>query len=136
MRMATKTSVATLMPIRNMNRAIKFYTKVLGAKLVSRAPGEMKDSWASVKLGTHDVWLISPEKREKRTLAYTTFVVTNIQRFVSRLQKGGAKFQAAEKMSKDTRVVGPIAYEPWGASAFFTDSEGNVLMVWQNMSGM
>jgi hypothetical protein len=35
-------------------------------------------------------------------------------------------------MSKETKVEGPIAYESFGASAFFKDSEGNLLMVWQN----
>ena len=134
--MAPKTTLATLMPIRNMDRAIKFYTKLLGGKLEYRGEGEMKDGFASLKVAGHEIWLISPEKREKRSLAYTTFVVANIKRFVSGLQKGGVKFQRALKMSKETRVDGPIAFEPWGASAFFTDSEGNLLMVWQNTSPM
>jgi len=130
--MAAKVRVATLMPIRDMDRAIDFYTKQLGAKLTMRGDGAMKDGWASLSLASHEVWLVAPEKREKRTLAYTTFVVTNIKSFVGGLVKKGVKFQKAEKMGPETKIDGPIAFSPWGASAFFKDSEGNVLMAWQD----
>jgi predicted enzyme related to lactoylglutathione lyase len=134
--MASDAQFVTLMPIRKMNRAVKFYTKVLGAKLLYRGQGEMKDGFASVKLASHEIWLVAPEKREKRNLAYSGLVVKNIKRFVSKLQGNGVKFQRATKMSKETRVEGPIAFESWGASAFFSDSEGNTLMVWQNDPSM
>lgn len=134
--MAAKPCVVTLMTVRNMNRAIKYYTKSLGARLVYRGRGEMRDFWASVKLLGHDVWLIRPAKWEKRTLAYTTLMVPNIKPFVSRLMRRGVKFQKAEAMSPDARIDGPIAFESYGASAFFKDSEGNLIMVWQNFPGM
>ena len=134
--MAAKATMATLVPIRNMDRAIKFYTKVLGAKLVTRMEGEMKDGFASLTLATHEIWLIAPEKREKRDLAYTAFLVKNIKGFVAGLQKNGVKFQPAQKMGSQTRVEGPIAFEPFGASAFFKDSEGNMFMAWQNSPSM
>ena len=44
-RMVSKVRVATLMPIKNMDRALKFYTKSLGAKLRTRGEGDMKDGW-------------------------------------------------------------------------------------------
>lgn len=130
--MAAKATVTTLMPIRNMDRAIRFYTKNLGGKLTARASGEMADGWASIRLHGHELWLIAPERREKRNLAYTTLLVRNIKGFVKGLKAKGVKFQAAQKFSKDTKVDGPIAIEPFGSSAFFKDSEGNLLMVWQN----
>jgi catechol 2,3-dioxygenase-like lactoylglutathione lyase family enzyme len=134
--MVSSTRLTTLMPIKDMSRAIKFYTKCLGAKVQYRGEGEMKDFFASLKLGNDEVWLIIPSKREKRTLAYTTFVVKNIKVFVNGLKRKGVKFQRAERISPDTKVEGPIAYESFGASAFFKDSEGNVLMVWQVGPGM
>jgi len=124
--------LATLIPIRDMTRAIKFYTKALGGKLRYRGEGEMKDSWAYVTLGKNDLWLITPQKREKRTLAYSTFLVKNIKAAVNELKRKGVKFQRAEKMGPDSRIEGPITYESFGASAFFKDSEGNVMMIWQN----
>jgi len=134
--MAAKASVVTLIPIRNMNRAIKFYTKQLGGKLEARGKGQMRDMWAGVNLWGHDLWMIQPSKREKRELAYTTFLVKNIKSFVKGLQKKGVKFQRAEHMEPDARIDGPIAFESFGASAFFKDPEGNLLMVWQNFPAM
>ena len=127
---------ATLIPIRDMDRAIKFYTGALGAKLMYRGEGEMKDYWASVKLGREEFWLITPQTREKRTLAYSTFLVKDIKAVVKELKKKGVKFQRAEKMSKESRLEGPIAHESFGSSAFFKDSEGNLLMIWQNIPPM
>jgi catechol 2,3-dioxygenase-like lactoylglutathione lyase family enzyme len=134
--MASGARLATLMPIRNMDRALKFYTRALGAKLNNRGRGEMRDYWASIQLADTEVWLTAPQKREKRTLAYTTFVVKNIKSFVAGLQKKGVKFQKAERMGPQTKLEGPIAYEPFGAAAFFKDPEGNLLMVWQNNPAM
>jgi predicted enzyme related to lactoylglutathione lyase len=128
--------LATLMPIRKMKRAIKFYVKVLGGKLEGQAPGEMKDSWASIKLGPNTIWLIAPEKREKRKLAYSTFLVKDIRATVKELKGRGVRFEKAARGSPQTKIEGPIAIEPFGAAAFFKDSEGNLLMVWQNFPAM
>lgn len=123
---------ATLIPIRDMDRALKFYTEALGGKLLYRGEGDMKDDWASVKLGNEEFWLITPSAREKRALSYSAFLVKDIKAVVDELKGRGVKFQRGEKMSKESRVEGPITYESFGASAFFKDSEGNLLMVWQN----
>lgn len=125
--------VATLVPVKDMDRAVKFYTASLGGKLLYRDKGAMKDMWASLKVGESEFWLIAPERREKRTLAYSTFVVKDIRAAVEDLKAKGVKFQRAEKMSKETKTEGPIAFEPYGASAFLKDTEGNLLMLWQNM---
>ncbi|MGC2288365.1 MAG: VOC family protein [Thermoplasmata archaeon] len=130
--MLSKAQLATLIPVTQMNRAIKFYTKALGAKLTYRGRGEMRDFWASLRLAQTEIWLITPQKREKRTLAYSTFLVKNIKATVKDLARKGVKFRRAEKMSPETKIDGPIAFESVGASAFFKDSEGNLLMIFQN----
>jgi len=130
--MLSTADYASLVPVRNMARAIKFYTETLGGKVTFRGEGDMKDSWALLELGKENFWLITPETWEKRTLSYSVFLVKNIKKVVEGLQEKGVKFQKAEKMSKDTRIEGPIAFESFGASAFFKDSEGNLLMIWQN----
>lgn len=124
--------MVTLVPIRNMKRALSFYTKVLGAKVGMRAPGDMKDHWASIRLGGSELWLITPAKWEKRTVAYSTFVVKDIRKVVKGLLKAKVKFDPAEDLGEEATTEGPIAFAPWGASAFFRDSEGNYLMLWQN----
>jgi len=116
-----------------MDRAVKFYTESLGGKLLHRMEGDMKDFWASVKVSGSEFWLVSPEEREKRELAYSVFMVDDIKGAVSELKGKGVKFNRGEKMGKDSRVEGPITYESSGASAFFKDSEGNLLMLYQGM---
>lgn len=122
---------ATLIPVRNMDRAVKFYTSTLGGELLQRMEGEMKDFWASVKVSGSELWLVSPEEREKTELAYSVFIVDDIKGVVAELKRKGVKFNRGEKMSKESRVEGPIAYDSTGATAFFKDSEGNLLMLFQ-----
>lgn len=124
--------LATLVPIRNMNRAIRFYTKALGGKLTARAPGRMRNMWASVNLAGADVWLVAPDRVERRTLAYSTLLVKNIRSTVRTFAKKGVRFQRAVRMGPESRVEGPIAFDSMGASAFFKDPEGNLLMLWQS----
>jgi predicted enzyme related to lactoylglutathione lyase len=128
--------LATLVTVKDMNRAIKFYTKSLGGKLRYRGEGAMKDTFASVKVGRSEFWLIVPDTREKRTLAYSTFLVKDVRSVVKDLRSRGVKFHRAERTSKETKVEGPIAFDAFGAEAFFADSEGNELMIWQNNPSM
>lgn len=127
-----KARMVTMVPVRKMSRAIRFYTKHLGGKLNYRGRGEMRDAWASVRVGHEEFWLVVPEARERRKLAYQGFLVGNIEKAVAELQRRGVKFDRAVRSSPATRIQGPIAYEPFGAAAFFKDSEGNLLMLWAN----
>ncbi|MGA2664611.1 MAG: VOC family protein [Nitrososphaerales archaeon] len=122
---------ATLVPVRDMDRAVKFYTETLGGKLLSRADREMKDFWASVRVSKAEFWLIAPPEKEKRELAYSAFLVKDIEAAVKDLKDKGVKFQRAEKNESTTKVAGPISYDPVGATAFFKDSEGNLLMLFK-----
>ena len=131
MTMFAKSSFATFVPIKNMNRAIRFYTEALGGKVVYRGEGDMKNMFAILKLAGTEFWLITPDSREKRTLAYSVFIVKNIASAVKELQGKGVKFEPAERNEQTKRVKGPIAYDDYGASAFFKDSEGNMQMIWQ-----
>lgn len=116
-----------------MDRAIKFYTKTLGGRLESRATGDMKDMWASIKIGEQSFWLGPRDpKLKKLDFAFSTFIVKDIRIEVKSLTSRGARFQRAEKMNGATKVEGPVAFSEFGASAFFNDSEGNLLMLWQN----
>jgi predicted enzyme related to lactoylglutathione lyase len=132
--MLSKSSFATLIVIRDMDRAIKFYTKTLGGKLQMRADGEMKDSWASIKFGQAEIWLVNPPgpKPKKLDLAFSTFIVKDVKKEVQDLKKKGVKFQKAEKMNDETVIDGAVATDEFGSTAFFNDSEGNLLMIWQS----
>lgn len=132
--MLPDSNFAALIPIKNMDRALEFYTRKLGAKLGMRGEGDMKDSWASVTMNKAELWLLQPEKQEKKELAYNVFIVKDIKETVDGLRKKRVRFQRAESMGPGTKIEGPIATTPWGAkSAFFKDSEGNLLMLWEQM---
>jgi len=130
------TELVQLVTVRNMTRALRFYTKTLGARLNMRGSGGMKNYWASIQLGGCQVWLVAPGKLEKRKLAYTTFVVTDIRSTVQELQRKKVKFERPDRVSSETRIEGPIAIERFGSAAYFKDSEGNLLMIWENPPGM
>jgi predicted enzyme related to lactoylglutathione lyase len=121
-----------LVTVKKMERAVKFYTEALGGKLLSKAEGDMADSFASIKVGKTEFWLIIPDTWEKRELAYSAFVVDDIKATVDALKSKGVRFSRAEKVTPDTKIDGPIARHKWGAEAFFKDSEGNQLMLWQS----
>jgi catechol 2,3-dioxygenase-like lactoylglutathione lyase family enzyme len=126
---------ATLVPVRNMDRAVKFYTESLGGKVLLRMEGDMKDFWASVSVSGSEFWLVSPEEKEKLKLAYSVFVVDDIKAGVADLKSKGVKFNRGEKVGKDSKVDGPITYDAgMGATAFFKDTEGNLLMLFQGMA--
>ena len=123
---------ATLLTVKSMDRAVKFYTDVLGGKVLMRDKGEMKDFFASLKVAGPEFWLISPQEREKVELAYSSIIVKDIRAVVAELKAKGVKFTRAERMNEKTKVEGPIAFdENMGSSAFFKDTEGNLLMLWQ-----
>lgn len=98
-----------------------------------RAPGDMKDMFASIKIGEKFFWLGPRDpKLKKLDFAFNTFIVKNIKKEVGELQRRGAKFQKADRSTRGSKVEGPIEFSDFGASAFFNDSEGNRLMIWQN----
>lgn len=121
---------ATLIAVKNMDRAVKFYTEVLGGRLTGRAKGDMKDFWASVRVAKSDLWLVSPDQKEKRELAYSVFLVDDIGAAVKELKERGVRFTRAEKMPGGT-VDGPVSHDNMGSVAFFKDTEGNLLMLFQ-----
>src|SRR5690348_14384565 len=100
----------TFVPIKNMDRAIKFYTEALGGKLTMKGEGDMEDSWASLKIGKANFWLIVPSEKEVRKLAYSSFLVKDIKATVADLKAKGVKFGRAEKATPDTKIEGPISY--------------------------
>jgi predicted enzyme related to lactoylglutathione lyase len=131
--MLSKADFATLVVVKNMDRALKFYTSKLGGKVSMRGNGDMKNMWASLKIGKEDFWLIrTPGSGAKKPdLAYSTFIVKDVKKEVQELRKKGVRFERAEKMTPETEIDGPVASDPYGATAFFKDSEGNLLMLWQ-----
>ena len=129
--LSDSSTFATLVPVRNMDRALKFYR---GARRkAAHAGGRGHEGLLGLgKVSKTEFWFVAPERREKRELAYTVFSVKNIREAVRDLKAKDVKFRRGEKMGRDAKVEGPISSDQYGATAFFKDSEGNLLMLWQN----
>ncbi len=90
--------------------------------------GFSKNRKPGVLLGPRD------PKLKKLDFAFSTFIVKDIKAEVLELRKRGVRFQRAERNPTTTEISGPIGYSEFGAGAFFNDTEGNLLMLWQDIS--
>lgn len=100
--------------VSNMDRAVRFYTDVLGMKLVYR----FGDDWATLKttdgmtVGLHPASKESPAGR-KGSITIGFEVSEPIQKAVAAMKEKGVKF------------VGPIVDDKEVKAAYFEDPEGN-----------
>ena len=103
-------------PISNMARSIRFYTKALGLKLRYRAENE----WAEVKgpgivIGLHPMMGLRRKAKPGKSCMSIGFTVRKLETEMVRLKKKGVRF--APKIMDE----GPVRL------AFFNDPDGNPL---------
>ncbi len=94
--------------VKNLKRAIVFYNKVLGLKILVNAKG-----WASLRANKSVQIHLNPNWGATAGLE---FRVKNVQSFVAGLKKIGVRTSGIRKYS-------------WGMIAHFRDSEGNALAI-------
>lgn len=100
--------------VSNMDRAVRFYTDVLGMKLAYR----FGDDWATLKtddgitVGLHPASKESPAGR-KGSITIGFEVSEPIQKAVAAMKERGVKF------------LGPIVDDKEVKAAYFEDPEGN-----------
>ena len=110
--------------ISNMDRAVQFYTEVLGMKLTNR----FGDHWATVEIpgkltiGLHPASPKYPAPGTKGGMMIGLDVDEDISRVVSRLAEKGVKMQ------------GSVVREPSGNFAHFEDPDGNEIYIWEHVS--
>ncbi len=104
--------------VSNMDRAVQFYTEVLGMKLEYR----FGDHWASLKtddgmtVGLHPASKESPAGR-KGSITIGFEVSESIERAVTAMKEKGVKF------------VGPIVDDKEIKAAHFEDPDGNEMYI-------
>ena len=105
--------------VRDLKRAIEFYTKKLGL----RCRHEDKE-WAAIKLGDAEIHLYL----HAGITSGLEFYVEDLDRKVMNLKKRGVNFFSDKNMNNFISVdKNQITTFPWGRNAFFKDSEGNQL---------
>jgi catechol 2,3-dioxygenase-like lactoylglutathione lyase family enzyme len=105
--------------VRDMKRAVEFYTKTLGLKLKAQYGKEFAQVEASgTIIALHPASKTGKHDRDSLTLSIG-FAVDDLDRTMTELKSKGVKFS---KVSDDTQVK----------LAFFTDPDGNPLYLSQS----
>lgn len=104
---------------RDLDRAIGFYTGVLGLPLVARGPG-----WAAVVAEGAEIHLYL----HGGATAGLEFRVEDVDREVATLERNGVRLAgAADEPGLERVQPNGVGVFPWGRIAYFLDSEGNRL---------
>jgi predicted enzyme related to lactoylglutathione lyase len=108
-------------PVRNQDRALTFYTEILGFRVLTDQQFSDSQRWIELSLPGADtgVALFTPEGHEDRvgTFVNTSWEVDNIDRAYTELQGKGVEF------------AGPPQKQPWGTFTVMKDSEGNQIVL-------
>jgi predicted enzyme related to lactoylglutathione lyase len=107
--------------VKDLKRAIKFYTEVLGLSCRLK-----EKDWAAIKVGDAEIHLYL-----YGGVNYgLEFYVDNLDKEVEKLKRKGVKLLSSSDMPNFIREdTNNIAEFPWGRHALFKDSEGNDLVL-------
>lgn len=123
--MLKNSQVVLTVPVKEMERAVEFYSKVLGLEIEMRAPGDFRNTWTSVKGGVNTSLWLNPGKWQ------VTFLVGDIYGEVDALKRKGVKFRPIPDHPRIQKETEEIARVPWGWMAFFQDTEDNDIMLFE-----
>jgi predicted enzyme related to lactoylglutathione lyase len=119
------TDFAATLPASDIERAKKYYKDVLGLEPVDSSGGPIQYA-----VGGSNFVLYPSEFAGTNRATAATFVVADIESAVATLRGRGVEFDTVE--FEDATVDNGITRMPdGGAGAWFKDSEGNILGVFQ-----
>ncbi|MGH9774844.1 MAG: VOC family protein [Candidatus Acidiferrales bacterium] len=104
--------------VTNMDRAVRFYTEILGMKLTHR----FGDHWATLK--TDDGMTVGLHPASKDSPAGRSGSITIGFEVSEAIEKA-----VASMMDKGVKFVGPIADDKEVKAAYFEDLDGNQMYV-------
>jgi predicted enzyme related to lactoylglutathione lyase len=103
-------------PVRDQDRAVKFWTEKMGFKIVTDQPmGDQRWIELSIRTSPTRIVLFTPPGQEDRIGSFFngSFECDDVEATYRQLSEKGVEF------------VKPPKREDWGTSAIFKDSEGN-----------
>jgi predicted enzyme related to lactoylglutathione lyase len=111
----------TSIPVRDQDRALKFYLDILGFTLITDQPMGPGVRWIELRppKGETGVALFTPPGLEDRIGTFTgiSFDCDDVQKTYEELSAHGVEFAKPPKA------------ESWGVSAVMQDSEGNQIVL-------
>ena len=104
-------------PVSDQQRALDFYTKTLGFRVITDQPFDDKQRWIELGVGRSGsgITLFTPEGQESRIGTFTniSFVADDVMATCKELAAEGVTF-IQEPQKAD-----------WGTAAIFADPDGN-----------
>jgi predicted enzyme related to lactoylglutathione lyase len=108
-------------PVRDQDRALRFYTDKLGFRILTDQEFGNNQRWIELSIPGADtgVVLFTPEGQEDRIGSFvnTSWEVDNIDKTYGELLERGVEFAK------------PPEKQPWGTFAIMKDSEGNQIVL-------
>lgn len=108
-------------PVRDQDRALRFYTEKLGLRVLTDQEFTDKQRWIELSIPGAEtgVSLFTPEGQEDRigTFVNTSWEVDNVEKTYEELLAKGVEF------------AGPPKKQPWGTFVVLKDSEGNQIVL-------
>jgi predicted enzyme related to lactoylglutathione lyase len=108
-------------PVRDQDRALKFYTEKLGFRILTDQQFSETQRWIELSIPGADtgIVLFTPEGHADRvgTFVNTSWEVDNIEKTYSELLGKGVEF------------AGTPQKQPWGTFVMMKDSEGNQIVL-------
>jgi catechol 2,3-dioxygenase-like lactoylglutathione lyase family enzyme len=108
-------------PVSDQQRALDFYTKTLGFRVITDQPFDDKQRWIELGIGrsSSGLTLFTPDGHENRIGTFTgiSFVADDVIETCKELAAKGVKF-VQEPQKAD-----------WGTAAVFADPDGNQFVI-------
>ena len=108
-------------PVRDQERALRFYTEKLGFRILTDQEFNDKQRWIELAIPGAETGLalFTPDGQDDRvgTFVNTSWEVDNIEKTYEELSARGVEF------------VGPPQKQSWGTFAILKDSEGNQIVL-------
>jgi catechol 2,3-dioxygenase-like lactoylglutathione lyase family enzyme len=107
--------------VKDQTRALEFYTKKLGFRILTDQPMGEGQRWLELSIpgGETKVVLFTPPGHETLigTFSNITFMSDNVEKTYEELSARGVEFER------------PPQKEQWGTSAMFKDLDGNIFLL-------
>jgi predicted enzyme related to lactoylglutathione lyase len=108
-------------PVRDQDRALRFYTEKLGFRILTDQEFSEKQRWIELSIPGAEtgIVLFTPEGHEDRigTFVHTSWETDNVEKAYGELSARGVEFTS------------PPQKQPWGNFAIFKDSEDNKIVL-------
>ena len=123
--MLTDFAIYATLPATDLARARRFYEEKLGFK-----PGEATPAGVMYEARSTSMYLYASTFAGTNKATAAGFNVTNLAAVVAELKAGGISFE--EYDMGDYKTQNGIMKTPEGLAAWFKDTEGNIIGLFQN----